>query len=127
MRPCPSCRSPLAEDRCVACGGHWLGATSVDALAPGRLGPLRRLVGKGPLTHLTCADCGFALKSLDVPGPQHEGDLFWGLESPRPAGTSVAEGCARCGGVFVDAGNLSRAGGPVAFGANLARVMRDAS
>ena len=102
-------------------------ADAVDALVPGKLGPLRRLVGKGPLTHLNCADCRFALKSLDVPGPSHEGDLFWGLESARPAGTSVAEGCARCGGVVVAAAELARAGGPVAFRANLAAVMRGAS
>ena len=102
-------------------------ADAVDALAPGTLPQLRRLVAKGPLTHLNCADCRFALKSLDVPGPSHEGDLFWGLESPRPGGTSVAEGCARCGGVFVAGSEMRRAGGPLAFGANLARVMREAS
>lgn len=104
-----------------------MNAQEVEALAPGKLAAFRRLAGKGPLTHLNCADCRFALKSLDVPGPVHEGDLFWGLESPRPAGTCVADACARCGGVFVDAGNLARAGGLAAFGRNLAAVMRDAS
>ena len=112
---------------CRACGGHWLTGEVVDALAPGKLGPLRRLAGKGPLTHLNCADCRGALKSLDVPGPSHEGDLFWGLESARPAGTSVAEGCPRCGGVFVAEAEMQRAGGPTAFQANLAAVMRGAS
>jgi hypothetical protein len=79
------------------------------------------------LTHLNCADCGFALKSLDVPGHLHEGDLFWGLETARPPGTCVAEGCARCGGVWVDAANLARAGGVAPFLDSLARLFRDAS
>jgi Zn-finger nucleic acid-binding protein len=39
----------------------------------------------------------------------------------------VAEGCARCGGVWVDAANLGRAGGVASFLGNLARVFRDAS
>lgn len=129
MRACPACHTvPLAEeDRCSRCAGRWLRAKDLDALVAGRLAPLRRLVGKGPLTSLNCADCRMALKSIDVPGPIHEGDLFWGLETPRPGGTSVAEGCARCGGVFVTASDLARAGGESAFLANLARVARDAS
>ena len=128
MRACPACRAALAEEgRCASCGGAWFPAARVEAAAPGRLGPGRRLVGKGPLTHLNCADCRFALKSLDVPGPIYEGDLFWGLETARPGGTCVAEGCARCGGVWVDAANLARAGGAASFLDNLARVFRDAS
>lgn len=128
MRACPGCLKPLGpEGRCPACQGVWLAAARVEAAAPGRLGPGRRLVGKGPLTPLNCPDCRFALKSLDVPGPIHEGDLFWGLETARPGGTCVAEGCARCGGVWVDAGNLQRAGGVPSFLDNLARVFRDAS
>jgi hypothetical protein len=67
------------------------------------------------------------MKSLDVPGHQHEGDLFWGHESPRPAGTSVAEGCPRCGAIHVDEANLARAGGSAAFEESLARVMLGAS
>jgi hypothetical protein len=84
-------------------------------------------VGKGPLTALNCADCRLALKSLDVTGPVYEGDLFWGLETARPSGTCVAEACARCGGVFVDAHNLARAGGERAFLDNLERAALGAS
>lgn len=129
MRACPACHAPTldAEGRCARCGGRWLPARDLDALVHGRLPQLRRLVGKGPLTSLNCADCRMALKSIDVPGPLYEGDLFWGLETARPSGTSVAEGCARCGGVFVTAHDLARAGGESAFLENLARVARDAS
>jgi Zn-finger nucleic acid-binding protein len=122
MRPCPGCRAAHHRDpegRCAHCGGAWLAGIGN--------GPLRRLVGKGPLTPLNCPDCGAALKSLDVPGAVHEGDLFWGLETTRPSGTCVAEGCPRCGGVWVDAGNLQRAGGLPSFRESLARVARDAS
>lgn len=129
-RACPHCRAPHLlppGGTCPRCGGAWLRASEVDALAPGRLAQLRRLVAKGPLTHLACADCGGPMKSLDVPGHAHEGDLFWGHESPRPAGTAVAEGCPRCGGVWVAAHELDRAGGERAFRENLARVMREAS
>lgn len=117
----------MVDGHCRTCGGRWLDAAAVDAVAPGKLGPLRRLAGKGPLTDRNCADCRFALKSLDVAGPTHEGDLFWGLESPRPSGTCVADACARCGGVFVAAEDLARAGGDEAFRASLERVMRQAS
>lgn len=108
-------------------GDLWLSGAQVETLAPGRLAALRRLIGKGPLTQHNCRDCGFALKSIDVVGHVHEGDLFWGHESPRPAGTSLANGCARCGGVLVDGADLARAGGKEAFERNLAWVARDAS
>lgn len=130
MRPCPHCHAPHAlgaDHACPRCGGRWFGAAALAPALDGRLAQLRRLVGKGPLTSLNCADCRMALKSLDVPGPIHEGDLFWGLETARPGGTCVAEGCARCGGVFVDAANLARAGGERAFLGNLARVAAGAS
>lgn len=128
-RPCPACHAPTldAEGRCARCAGRWFAARDLDPLVGGRLAQLRRLVGKGPLTSLNCADCRMALKSIDVPGPVHEGDLFWGLETARPGGTCVADGCARCGGVFVGALDLARAGGERAFVANLVRVARDAS
>lgn len=105
----------------------WLAGSDVERLAPGRLAALRRLIGKGPLTHHNCNDCGFALKSLDIVGHVHEGDLFWGHESPRPSGTCVANGCGRCGGVMVDGANLARAGGRQAFERNLAEVASRAS
>lgn len=127
MPACPQCRAPLEAGACASCGGRWLAGAAVDLLAPGKLAQLRRLVGKGPLTHHACADCGFALKALDVPGPIYEGDLFWGLESPRPAGTAVVDACGRCGGVFVDASNLERGGGLDAVARNLGAVMRHAS
>lgn len=121
VKQCPGCRAPFVADadgRCASCGGLWL---------PAALGHARRLAGKGPVAPFQCADCGAGLKALDVPGPIHEGDLFWGLESARPQGTCVAEGCPRCGGVWVDAANLERAGGALAFGANLRALVRDAS
>lgn len=79
------------------------------------------------MTNEPCAECGGALKTLDVAGHAHEGDLFWGLESARPAGTAVVAACPRCGGTWVDAANVARSGGAPALRANLARVMRDAS
>lgn len=93
-----------------------LGAPAADAG--------KRMAARGPLTSLNCPDCRFALKSFDVPGPQHEGDLFWGLETARPAGTAVAEGCARCGGIWIGGADLARAGGVAAFLANLALATR---
>jgi hypothetical protein len=107
--------------------GLWLGHEEVERLVPGKLGALRRLAAKGPLTHHSCRACGGPMKSLDVPGHQHEGDLFWGHESPRPTGSCVADACPRCGAVGVDAGNLERAGGRAAFEETLARVMLGAS
>lgn len=109
--------------------GAWLPASTVDRLAgPSRLGALRRLAAKGPLTGDACRDCRGALKALDVPGPVLEADLFWGHESPRPAGTCVAHACPRCGGVLVPAEELARVpGGLAAFEKNLARVMIEAS
>jgi len=95
-------------------GDAWLPASEVERLAPGKLGALRRLAGKGPLTHDACRDCRGAYKALDVPGVAHEGDLFWGHESPRPVGTSVAHACPRCGGVLVTGDDLARAGGRAA-------------
>jgi hypothetical protein len=121
MKPCPGCGGVHhrdAQGRCAHCGGLW---------RPAALGVARRLAGKGPMTPLACADCGGVLKALDVPGTTYEGDLFWGHESPRPSGTCVADGCPRCGGVWVDAANLQRAGGVPSFLDALARVVRDAS
>lgn len=128
-RRCPACHELALDDeqRCERCGGRWFPAAALAPLLHERVPQLRRLVGKGPLTSLNCADCRAALKSIDVPGPIFEGDLFWGLESARPSGTAVAEGCPRCGGVFVGALDLARAGGESALLANLARVARDAS
>jgi Zn-finger nucleic acid-binding protein len=119
VKTCPGCGAAREAQPCPRCGGLWLAHE-----APG---PLRRLISKGPLAPMQCADCGAAMKALDVPGEAHEGDLFWGLESPRPAGSALAEGCARCGGIWVDAANLQRAGGAPSFRAALARVSRDAS
>jgi len=130
VRPCPGCRGAHHKDaqgRCAHCGGLWLPASRVEALAPGQLAAARRLAGKGPVAPLQCPDCLGALKALDVPGPIHEGDLFWGLETARPQGTAVADACPRCGGVWVDAENLGRAGDARAFLANLAAVLRGAS
>lgn len=122
-RPCPACHAPhvlAADGACPRCRGLWTGAGRLEGLAAGLPALARRTAGRGPLTSLNCPDCRFALKSFDVPGPVYEGDLFWGLETARPSGTCVAEGCARCGGVWVDAGNLGRAGGAAGFLANLA-------
>lgn len=121
-RPCPGCETPLPEaGACARCGGLWLPAPRVAAVADA--GALRRLAGRGPLTSLNCPDCRSALKSFDVPGPLHEGDLFWGLEAARPVGTAVADGCPRCGGLWAAAGDLSRAGGAAAFVENLRRFL----
>lgn len=129
VRACPSCHEPTLRDdaRCGACGGRWFAAAGLEPLVHGRLAQLRRLVGKGPATPMRCADCRMGLKSIDVHGPVHEGDLFWGLETARPAGTCVAEACPRCGGVFVRAAELARAGGESAFVASLARAALGAS
>lgn len=99
----------------------------MDSLAPGKLAQLRRLAAKGPLTRHNCADCAGPLKALDVPGGAHEGDLFWGHESPRPRGSAVAHACPRCGGAGAGGEELMRAGGPGAFLDGLARVMNAAS
>lgn len=123
---CPGCNTDTLDEsgRCARCQGRWFSAEALAPLLDGKLPQLRRLVGKGPLTSFNCADCRAALKSIDVPGPIHEGDLFWGLESARPTGTAVAEGCPRCGGIHVGAADLARAGGERAFLANLAGVAR---
>ncbi|MHB8605130.1 MAG: hypothetical protein ACYDCK_07705 [Thermoplasmatota archaeon] len=81
-----------------------------------------RLASRGPLTTLRCADCGGPLTGLDVGAHAHEGDLFWGHESPRPAGAAVVAACGRCGGAWADAEELGRAGSREALRAMLARV-----
>lgn len=128
VRACPACHTAtLGDNRCARCSGRWWRADDLAPLLHGRLAQLRRLVGKGPLTALNCADCRMALKSIDVHGPVHEGDLFWGLETARPGGTCVVDACARCGGIFVSAADLARAGGEGALLANLERTARDSS
>lgn len=128
VRPCPACHAPTLEaGRCSRCAGRWWRAEELAPLLHGRLPQLRRLVGKGPLTSLNCADCRMALKSIDVHGPVHEGDLFWGLETARPGGTCVVDACARCGGVFAPAGELARAGGESALLVSLERTARESS
>jgi Zn-finger nucleic acid-binding protein len=123
---CPQCLAPHALDAagaCARCGGLWLPASVVEAaLPPARLPLLRRHVARGPPTKLQCPRCRAALKAFDVPGFQHEGDLFWGLESPRAATHATAEGCAACGGVWVEAADLARAGGRRAVLDGLARL-----
>lgn len=125
LRPCPSCRGENLLDvygACARCRGEWVSGAILEAAAPGRGAVLRRHVARGPPTPQTCPWCRGALKAFDVPGVQHEGDLFWGKESPRPDGTCVVEGCQACGGAWVEADQLARAGGRRAVVDNLARL-----
>lgn len=124
LRPCPSChKADLAvTGDCPNCRGIWISGPHVEAAAPGRLALLRRFVARGPPTPQSCPWCRVALKAFDVPGHQHEGDLFYGAESPRAPGTCVGEGCSACGGVWMDAVELSRGGGRAAVLDHLARL-----
>lgn len=113
-RQCPHCHAPHVLDglgECARCRGSWIRGEAIDALARGRLPFLRRFIARGPPTPRNCPSCRTALKAFDVPGFQHEGDLFWGHETPRPIGTCVAEGCSTCGGAWLDEENLARGGG----------------
>ena len=124
LSPCPSCaKADLGvHGACPNCRGEWLGAPHLDAAAPGRLPLLRKHVSRGPPTPLSCPWCRAALKAFDIPGAQHEGDLFWGEESPRASTHCVGEGCPSCGGVWLDAVELSRGGGRPSVMDNLARL-----
>lgn len=124
-RPCPSCRKAdldPASGACANCRGEWLAGPLLDAAAPGRLPLLRKRIARGPPTHLTCPWCRAALKAFDIEGWQYEGDLFWGHEKPRASGTCVGEGCAACGGVWMEAHELARGGGRRAVVEALARL-----
>lgn len=107
---------------CPSCHGEWLSGPVLDTAAPGRLALLRKHVSRGPPTHLNCPWCRVALKAFDVPGQQFEGDLFWGKESPRAETHCVGEGCSACGGVWMDAVELSRGGGRRAVVESVARL-----
>ena len=114
LRPCPSCRGDDLLDvtgNCARCRGEWIAGAHVEAKAHGRLPVLRRFVARGPPTEKSCPWDHAALKAFDVPGYQYEGDLFWGKEQARAAGTCVAEGCSACGGAWIEADQLARGGG----------------
>jgi len=124
LRTCPSCQKDAltVHGECPNCRGEWVSGARMDAKAPGRLPYLRKHVARGPPSEKSCPWCGVALKAFDVPGAQFEGDLFWGKETPRADTHCVAEGCAGCGGVWVEADQLARGGGRDAVAANLARL-----
>lgn len=122
---CPSCRGDQTLDvtgNCERCRGEWLSAAHVEAAAPGRIAFLRKHISRGPPTPQNCPSCRGALKAFDIPGFQHEGDLFWGKEQPRADTHSVGEGCAACGGVWMEADQLFRAGARRDALANVARL-----
>lgn len=122
---CPSCRGEQRLDvfgDCGRCRGAWLAPPQTDAAAPGRLPFLRKHVGRGPPTEKSCPTCRAPLKAFDVPGPLYDGDLFWGKETPRAETHCVGEGCSACGGVWVEADQLARAGGRTAAQDNVARL-----
>ena len=102
---------------CLRRNGRRLGAA-----APKRLPFLRKHISRGPPTERNCPMDRGALKAFDVPGPQYEGDLFWGKETPRAETHSVGEGCAACGGVWMEADQVARAGGRKPALENLARL-----
>lgn len=124
LRACPACGKEelTVHGDCHGCRGEWVSGPVIEAAAPGRLALLRRHVARGPPTHLNCPWCRGALKAFDVPGLQHEGDLFWGDETPRAKTHCVGEGCPACGGVWMDAVELSRGGGRRSVVESLARL-----
>lgn len=125
LLPCPSCRGDHLLDvygHCEWCRGEWIAPAHLEAAAPKRLAFLRKHVSRGPPTERSCAACRGALKAFDVPGVQYEGDLFWGKERPRAETHCVGEGCAACGGVWLEADQLERGGGRKAVLDNLARL-----
>lgn len=113
LRACPSCHGDHLLDvtgNCPRCRGEWISGPHIEASAHGRLPYLKRFAARGPPTEKSCPWCRSALKAFDVPGHQHEGDLFWGKEHARAPGTFIAEGCASCGGAWIEADQLARAG-----------------
>lgn len=125
LQPCPSCRGTDLLDvhgDCARCRGTWIAGPHIEARAHGRLVVLRKHISRGPPTQLTCPWCRGALKAFDIPGLQYEGDLFHGKEQPRAETHSVGEGCGACGGVWMDAVELSRADGRRSALDNLARL-----
>lgn len=125
LLPCPSCRGEQLLEvvgNCARCRGEWIAPAHTEAKAHGRLPYLRKHISRGPPTERNCPACRGALKAFDIPGPQYEGDLFWGKEAPRADTHCVGEGCGACGGVWLEADQLARAGGRGAAIENLARL-----
>lgn len=125
LRPCPSCRGENLLDvggHCERCRGDWISGAHIEALARGRLPFLKRFAARGPPTEKTCPWDHAALKAFDVPGYQYEGDLLWGKEQARAAGTCVAEGCSACGGAWIESDQLARGGGRKPVLEGLARL-----
>lgn len=115
LRPCPSCHRDQdlldVGGHCARCRGEWIAGPHIEALAHGRLKLLQKHLSRGPPTERNCPWDKTALKAFDVPGYQYDGDLFWGKEQARAAGTCVAEGCSACGGAWLEADQLARGGG----------------
>lgn len=125
LQACPSCRGEHMLDvtgSCPRCRGEWVSGAHIEALAQGRLAFLKRFAARGPPTEKDCPWDRTALKAFDVPGFQYEGDLFWGKEQARAAGTCIAEGCSACGSAWIEADQLSRGGGRKAVLDGLARL-----
>ncbi|HET6403377.1 MAG TPA: hypothetical protein VFH78_01915 [Candidatus Thermoplasmatota archaeon] len=122
---CPSCLGDERLDvfgRCERCRGEWIAPAHTEAAAPGRLPFLRKHIARGPPTERNCPADRAALKAFDIPAPIYEGDLFWGKETPRGETHSIGEGCAQCGGVWMEADQLARGGGRKPVAENLARL-----
>jgi Zn-finger nucleic acid-binding protein len=103
---CPKCRTPTLElatrgagglrlDRCTRCGGTWL---DYGELAPAAEDPL---LSPGP---------------ADAPAPEPGADLRTGpcprcgiplRQVPFPRGPFHVDGCPRCGGLFLEAGEFA--------------------
>jgi Zn-finger nucleic acid-binding protein len=125
LQPCPSCRGAHLLDvhgDCARCRGTWLSGPQIEGKAHGRLAYVKKNTSRGPPTPQNCPWCRAALKAFDIPGLQHEGDLFYGKETPRAETHCIGEGCSSCGGVWMDAVELSRGGGRIAVLDNLARL-----
>lgn len=124
LPPCPSCHKAdlSVHGDCENCRGEWISAAHLDAAARGRLPYLRKHAGRGPPTERNCPWDKAALKAFDIPGVQYEGDLFWGKEQPRAETHCVGEGCSACGGVWLEAEQVARAGSRKAALENLARL-----
>jgi Zn-finger nucleic acid-binding protein len=103
---CPKCREPMRServgcvtvDRCVGCGGLWL-----DALEKERL-----LEHKGAARHADAgsrAQAGRMDRKVKILCPRDHSTMIHMVDASQPH--VGFESCTVCGGVFLDAGELT--------------------
>src|SRR5690349_9601212 len=103
MNGCPRCKEPLERfsrpvngnsafveaAMCVSCGGLWIFEEGIPIAFPELIPSLETASREGPFQESGCAECGSALRGFVVEG-------------------LALDTCERCGGVWIDGGEISQ-------------------